>query len=321
MLQQSAYSFDFSLDQMLTGLANGGTVYVVPKSKRGDSVEVAKLISVENISYTKATPSEYASWIRYGSSYLAGALQWRHAFAGGESLTHSLIHDFQNLGKSDLRLFNSYGPGEVTISCAKVEILYQDLSQDSEEPIPAGLPLPNYTIYIVDRDLQPVPAGVSGEILIGGIGYAVGYLNNGKLMSEKFVEDKQASQEHQSLGWTKAYRSGDIGRFSADGLLFFERRIDGDTQIKLRGIRIELEDIESSIVQAAGGVISHAVASVRGDPQFLVAHVEFAQTFPSNERDRFLTELSDRLALPQYMRPARMIPLDAIPLNSHSKTD
>lgn len=321
VLQQSAYSFDFSLDQMLSGLANGGTVYVVPESKRRDPAELANLINNEKITYTKATPSEYSSWLRYGWTSLARASQWKYAFGGGEALTSTLVQGFRDLNNTGLRLFNSYGPGEVTISCTKSEIKYWEASQNSEEAIPAGFPLPNYALYIVDRNMDPVPVGVTGEILIGGAGSALGYLNNDRLTKTKFIPDINPSPEYASKGWTTVYKSGDLGHLRSDGALIFEGRIEGDTQIKLRGIRIELEDIENTIIEAAGGVICKAVCSVRGDPQFLVAHVEFSTTYPNGEREQFLKTLGVRLPLPQYMRPARMIALDMIPLNSHSKTN
>ncbi|KKA18098.1 Hybrid NRPS/PKS protein 1, partial [Rasamsonia emersonii CBS 393.64] len=321
VLQQSAYTFDFSLDQMLAGLSNGGTVYVVPKSDRRDPVKIAALIAAENITYTKATPSEYSSWIQHGSASLTNAKQWRFAFGGGEPLTDSLKREFRSLNNPDLRLMNSYGPGEITISCTKAPIPYHSDDDYSGKPNPLGSPLPNYAMYVVDKNLDLVPAGVTGEIVIGGLGPAIGYLNNEELTRAKFIPDVYSPPELRANGWTTVYRSGDLGRLQPDGTFVFHGRTDGDSQVKLRGIRIELEDIESSIIQAAGGAVTRAVASVRGEPQFLVAHVEFADNFPEADKAKFAKQLIARLPLPQYMRPAMIIPLDAIPLNSHSKID
>lgn len=321
VLQQSAYTFDFSLDQMLAGLSNGGTVYVVPKSDRRDPVKIAALIAAEGITYTKATPSEYSSWIQHGSASLANAKQWRFAFGGGEPLTDSLKREFRSLNNPNLRLMNSYGPGEITISCTKAPIPYHSDADYAGTPIPVGSPLPNYAMYVVDKNLDLVPAGVTGEIVIGGLGPAIGYLNNEELTRAKFIPDVYSPPELRASGWTTVYRSGDLGRLQPDGTFVFHGRIDGDSQVKLRGIRIELEDIESTIIKTAGGAITRAVASVRGEPQFLVAHVEFADSFPDAEKAKFAKQLIGRLPLPQYMRPAMIIPLDAIPLNSHSKID
>lgn len=106
ILQQSAFSFDFSMDQIFSALSTGSTLYVVPKEKRGDPIEIAKIISTESITYTKATPSEYASWIRYGATSLANAVMWRKAFAGGEPLMVNHLRAFRSLNMPQLNLFN-----------------------------------------------------------------------------------------------------------------------------------------------------------------------------------------------------------------------
>lgn len=155
VLQQSAYTFDFSLDQILCGLVNGGSVYDVPKCSRGDPVEIAKIILNEDITYTRATPSEYASWLSYGSEYLKTASQGRFAWGGGEMMTNALRQGVEELRLPGLKLYNSYGPGE-TITCTKTEIPYGCAIAEAASPeIPVGVPLPNYSVYIVDRNLDP----------------------------------------------------------------------------------------------------------------------------------------------------------------------
>lgn len=319
VLQQSAYTFDFSLDQILCGLVNGGSVYVVPKASRGDPVEIAKIILNEDITYTRATPSEYTSWLSYGSEYLKTASHWRFAWGGGEMMTNTLRQGIEELRLPGLRLYNSYGPGE-TITCTKVEVPYRGALTETTLPeIPVGVPLPNYSVYIVDRNLDPVPVGVSGEIVIGGPSVAKGYLNNEKLSSSKFLPNYFAPAEFAARDGRMVYRTGDVGRLRGDGAVMFQGRINGDTQIKLRGIRIELEDIESCIVQAASGVIHRAVVSVRNE--LLVGHVEFAPGAQTEESGQFLRNLRYKLPLPLYMIPNMLIPMEAIPLNAHGKTD
>lgn len=319
VLQQSAYTFDFSLDQILCGLVNGGSVYVVPKASRGDPVEIAKIILNEDITYTRATPSEYTSWLSYGSEYLKTASQWRFAWGGGEMMTNALRQGIEELRLPGLKLYNSYGPGE-TITCTKMEIPYRGALTEATSPdIPAGVPLPNYSVYIVDRNLDPVPAGVSGEIVIGGPSVAKGYLNNEKLSSSKFLPNYFAPAEFAAGDGRMVYRTGDVGRLRGDGAVMFQGRINGDTQIKLRGIRIELEDIESSIVHAASGAIHRAVVSVRNE--LLVGHVEFAPGAQTDNGGQFLRNLRYKLPLPLYMIPNMLIPMDTIPLNAHGKTD
>ncbi|THC94049.1 hypothetical protein EYZ11_006458 [Aspergillus tanneri] len=321
VLQQSAYSFDFSLDQMLSGLANGGTIFVVSKNDRRDPARIAELIFKEKITYTKATPSEYDSWIEHGSTSLAQATSWRFAFGGGEPLTNRTKGQFRSLGLLSLRLHNSYGPGEITISCTKGAVPYLNEEDYTERPVPLGKPLPNYALYIVDHNMEILPQGVSGEIVIAGLGPAAGYLNTEDATRSKFLPDVYSPARRMSEGWTTVYKSGDVGRLLPDGSFTFEKRVDGDTQVKIRGLRIELEDIESTIIKMASGQVSRAVCSVRGDPQFIVAHVQLIEAFPQGEELQYLRVLKNRLPLPQHMRPAVIVPVPQIPLNNHSKLD
>ena len=313
ILQQTAYSFDLAISEVLFGLGNGGSLYVASVTQRMDPVEIANIIANENISFTVATPSEYSAWIRFGAETLAGS-NWKIAKTIGEALTQELALKFRSLNKTDLRLINFYGPAEITIACHVGVIDY-----NSDEAITIGYTLPNYQSYIMDRNLEPVPIGVSGEIVIGGAGVTMGYLNNEKLTNKQFVPNTYAP----TVEWPNLYRTGDQGRQLPDGSVVYEGRIAGDSQIKLRGIRIELKDIESTIVKVSEGTIYKAVASVRGDrdSEFIVAHAEFAESFPEDQKDQYLSGLLARLLLPKYMCPAMIIPLDAIPLNNHAKVD
>lgn len=321
VLQQSAFSFDFSIDQIFSALANGGGLYVVSAAKRGDPTRITELMADESITYTSATPSEYLMWTRYGSSSLRRCSKWKVAFAGGEPLTETLVQDIRVLGLSGLHFFNNYGPAEVTVASTKIEVLYNDMA--TGELAPAGFMLPNYSVYILDPQLKPLPVGLPGEIVIGGAGVSSGYLEDEALTAQKFLPDPFASSDFQAKGWRTMYRTGDRGRLREDGALICEGRIDGDTQVKLRGFRIELGDVESSVLQAANGALTDAVASVRDQDgsRFLVAHVVFAQSYPCEDVDIFLKRLPSLLALPQYMCPAMIIPLDRLPLTNHLKLD
>ena len=321
VLQQSAFSFDFSIDQIFSALANGGGLYVVPAAKRGDPAKITKLMADESITYTSATPSEYLMWTRYGSSSLRRCSTWKLAFAGGEPLIETLVQDIRGLGLNGLRFFNNYGPAEITVASTKIEVPYNEMT--TGELAPAGFMLPNYSVYILDPQLKPLPVGLPGEIVIGGAGVSSGYLGDEALTAQKFLPDPFASSDFQANGWRTMYRTGDRGRLREDGALICEGRIDGDTQVKLRGFRIELGDVESSILQAAKGALTDAVASLRDQDgsQFLVAHVVFAQSYSYEDTDTFLKRLPSLLALPQYMCPAMIIPLDRLPLTNHLKVD
>ncbi|KAL8721594.1 MAG: hypothetical protein Q9225_001758 [Loekoesia sp. 1 TL-2023] len=322
VLQQSSFTFNHSSDQIYTGLVNSGMVYIVPWSKRGDPLEITKIIQEHSITYTKATPSEYSLWMQYGDDNLRQATNWRFAFGGGEPLTGTITQEFADLGLPQLHVFNSYGPTEISISSTKMEIEYREIKTRKDGRIPCGYSLPNYTTYIVDEQLKPLPAGMPGEVCIGGAGVSLGYLNNKELTSRHFVPNPFASPEHVVNGWTRMYRTGDIGHLQDDGAMVFHNRIAGDTQIKIRGLRLELCDIESNIVSAAGGVLREAVVTLReGDPDFLVAHVVFAPQHDVPDREAFLEHLLSHLPIPQYMIPVAAVPLDQLPLTNHSKVD
>lgn len=261
--------------------------------------------------------------MQYGGDNLRHASNWRFAFGGGESLTTAVTQEVTNLGLPELRFHNSYGPTEISISSTKMEIAYREKKTlEGMGRIPCGYSLPNYNTYIVDEHLRPLPAGSPGEICIGGAGVSLGYFKNRELTNKHFVPNPFASPEDIANGWTRMYRTGDIGHLNEDGAMVFHSRMAGDTQVKIRGLRIELSDIESNIVSAAGGILSEAVVTLReGDPEFLVAHVVFVPNHSITDQETFLERLLSNLQVPQYMIPVVAIPLDKFPLTNHSKVD
>lgn len=323
VLQQSAFTFDFASDELYTGLVNGGMVYVVPWSARGSPIDITEIIWQHGITYTRATPSEYLLWLQYGGENLRRASEWRFAFAGGETLTSTLTQELAKLDHPQLRFFNSYGPAETSISSCKIEVDYREVSLNSGlARIPCGYSLPNYHTYVVDEKLRPQPMGMPGEVCIGGAGVSLGYLNNQQLTDRHFVPNPFVTPEDIAQGWTRMYRTGDVGHLNADRALVFHGRMDGDTQVKIRGLRIDLADIESNIVAAGQGALREAVVTLReGDPQFLVAHVVFASQHTVSDRETFLERLLSQLPIPQYMVPVVAIPVDGLPLTNHSKVD
>lgn len=322
VLQQSAFTFDFSVDQIFTGLVNGGMVYVVPWSKRGDPVSITEIIRQQAITYTKVTPSEYSMFIQYGLENLRHASAWRFAFAGGEPLTEHVLQQFRELGLRQLRLHNSYGPAEISIASHKGLIDYTKPRSKEDGPVLCGYSLPNYATYVLDENLKPLPVGMSGEVVIGGPGVSLGYLTDQERTARVFVPNPYATTEDIARGWTRMHRTGDIGHLNEDGSLVFRGRIAGDTQVKLRGLRIDLRDIETNIITTSQGILKEAVVTLRkGDPDFLVAHVVFTPQQDVSDKEAFLEHLLGRLPIPQYMIPVLAIPLDKLPLSNHNKVD
>ncbi|KAK9775318.1 putative Carrier domain-containing protein [Seiridium cardinale] len=329
VLHQTSCGFDLSYAQIFTALCFGGSLYLVPRHLRGDALEITKIIANEGITYTCATPTEYASWLRYGdTSHLLGS-SWRRALCGGELVMDSLVLQFKDLKKDDLLFFNIYGPTETSIVASAMEIEYTGLpAPDSNQAFPAGFPLPNYSIYVVDSHLRPVPPRVQGEIYIGGASVSAGYVNNPQLTSEAFVPNPFATGEFKAKGWTTMHRVGDIGRWNEDGTILIGGRVSGDTQVKIRGIRVDLREVENAILATSEGLISEAVVSLRQFPsessessQSLLAHVVFVASHPTEGRKELLRSLLSSLPLPKYMRPVIMVPLEKTPRTSSSKLD
>ena len=313
-LGQCAFSFDMSLAQTFTTICNGGTLVVVPKKLRGDSYALAKLISTEAVTWTQATPSEYISWIQHGHASLKNS-SWRFACSGGEKPTPALMECFRSLEKEDLVLCDGYGPAEITFSCSSGVVLY-----NNPEPKHESLATwPNYAIYILDQDFKPLPVNVPGEVWIAGAGLSLGYIHNRDLTDERFIHNPYASSWFQSQGWVTMHRTGDRGKLNPDGTLFLKGRIQGDTQIKLRGIRIDLRDIEATIIQTSAGRVVDAAVSTReqSSTTFLIAHV----VLKIHEDAAYLQQLQANLPLPQYMKPSILLPIATLPKNDSGKLD
>ena len=197
-----------------------------------------------------------------------------------------------------------------------------DLSQSIREEFESvGLPLQNTSISIRDSYGGPVPVGFEGEIYISGPSVSPRYSNNDALTARNFSLEFTNKQDVE-MGWNLCYRSGDKGRLLEDGSLVPLGRIDGDNQIKLRGIRVELEGIEDSLLKSSQGIISEAIVVPRGQStsHTLVGFVAFSSGQTQDQSD-YLYELLERLPLPKYMRPSTLIPVDRIPRTANGKVD
>ncbi|RJE27113.1 polyketide synthase [Aspergillus sclerotialis] len=331
LLQQIAFSFDFSVWQVFMALANAASLFIAPLSKRGDPMALVSLIITEGITVTGATPSQYSSWFRHGDLSSLKNSKWKTAVSAGEPMTSSMVHDFQNLDKRDLRLFNGYGPTEASMSSNKLQVPYLRSKLKSPDEfmhqgvVLAGKTAPNYSIYIADDALNPVPIGIPGQILIAGPGIAPGYMNNDEQSQIRFQEDRFATAEQRAQGWRRMHLTGDRGRLYPDGQLRIEGRIDGDTQVKLRGYRVDLRDIETAILQSSQGMLKEAVVTLYREndasPEFLVAYVAFVPEYPVEKHKQSLRELSKSLPLPRYMWPSMILSLDEMPITAHGKLD
>lgn len=360
VLQQSASGFDMSVLQIFLALALGGTLVVVPREFRGDAAALTQCIVKHEVTYTCATPTEYRSWFRHGDCAALRRSHWSVALSGGEAVDHSLLGAFREQfgvgaepfdNTRPFRLFNGYGPAETTCCSASIELTSTLCGGTSLLPatIPAGPACPNESVYVLDEEMRPLPLGLPGEICIGGVAVAHGYLESGDpvLTARAFVRNPFATQEYVRKGWTTMFRTGDRGRLLPDGSVVVEGRIGDDTQIKIRGVRTDLRDIEQTIVQASEGAIVEAVAVARTisgssaaeqDSKFIVGYVVFdagflshlvdtleqrptAATYNARQVQSYLARLLANLPLPRTVRPGMLIPIDKVPRTTSGKTD
>ncbi|XP_014554673.1 hypothetical protein COCVIDRAFT_39421 [Bipolaris victoriae FI3] len=319
VLQQSSLGFDMSLIQTFCALANGGHLVMASHDARRDPVELVNLLRNHRISLTIATPSEYSTWMRYGSTSLQDHVAWTNACMGGEPVTASLKRDFRRLNLN-LRLTNCYGPTEITAAATFQPIRLDedhDFGEDEADEqycrarYAVGRALPNYSVRVVDSAGRPQPVNHTGEICVGGSGLALGYLGLPEQNRTKFLVDPLTGE--------RLYRTGDQGRLLSDGTLLCFGRIDGDSQVKLRGLRIELQEVETALLKASNGLLADVVVSKRGES--LVAHAAVKPDSQHMVNDAVLRDILRRMKLPQYFIPATIVVLPSLPTNANGKLD
>ncbi|OGM49764.1 polyketide synthase-nonribosomal peptide synthetase hybrid [Aspergillus bombycis] len=316
VLQQSSLGFDMGLAQTLNAVMNGGRLVIVPQEVRGDSIEIARIIRDHKVTFTLATPSEYLVMLQHGREYLSHHAGWRHACLGGEPFTDQLKREFARLGKNCPMVQDSYGVTEIS-ACTTFETMSASQLEGARS---VGRTIPNTSLYIVDAECNLVAIGEPGEICISGTGVALGYLNEEQTRL-KFVEDPFALPADVARGWTRMYRTGDKAKLLKDGSLVLLGRMDGDTEIKLRGLRIDLEDVASTMLNCHPNLLSSAIVCVKdqGVSEILVAFVALMPGQTATDVE--LQYLASNLPLPQYMRPSTVICLDELPRNSNGKID
>jgi amino acid adenylation domain-containing protein/non-ribosomal peptide synthase protein (TIGR01720 family) len=304
-LQLAPVSFDASTLEIWGALLHGGKCVVYP-DRVPTATELGEVIEAEGVTTLWLTASLYNAMVDESPAALAGVKQ---LLIGGEALSVSHVRRGL-LSLPRTRIINGYGPTEsTTFTCCHP--IPRDLPEDVMS-IPIGRPIGNTRVYILDGGMRPVPAGVAGELYIGGDGLARGYLNRPELTAEKFVPDP-----FDETGGGRLYRTGDLGRYLADGTIEFRGRVDH--QVKVRGYRIELGEIESVLRQDPA--VKDALVVVREDApaeKRLVAYVVRAEGVNADAGE-LRGFLKDRL--PEYMVPPALVFLDTLPLTPNGKVD
>ncbi|KAK8859931.1 Hybrid PKS-NRPS synthetase lepA [Apiospora arundinis] len=319
IIQQTALGFDMSIMQLLLGLCNGGCLVVASARERRDPWAIAELLAKETVTCMIGVPTEWMLMFQHASDVLRRCAALRTAAIGGEMFPLGLAAQIRDVFDRRLQVYNIYGPTEI---CFISNGSLFEYWRDDLDRIPVGPTLDNVSVYILDESGQPVPNNCTGEVFIGGCGVGRGYLDRPDLTSAAFTTCSFATSRDTSLGWRTMYRTGDRGFLRPDGQLVVLGRVESDAQIKLRGIRIELDDIAGNIVSASRGKITQAAVTARGETKMLVGYAVLASGAPEAEvDDRFLDNLAASLPLAEYMKPAVIIPIAELPKTLNGKLD
>ena len=312
VLQFARFGFDVGLDQLLTPLLAGATVVLRPE-EIWDPAWFTNVVLTHGLTVVHLPPSFWQKWVEAFPPEAVGQAigNLRLVQVGGEVMPAAAVRRWRELKLPSVRLVNRYGPTETTMFSTAHEVSVRPSAEADADRIPIGRAVGRRTIHLLDEQRQPVPAGSTGEIYIGGETLASGYLNQPELTAEKFIPDP-----FRETTGARLYKTGDRGRFRPDGSLDFLGRLDH--QVKLRGFRVELGEIEA-VLGGHPEVTAGAVAANQvGEDKMLVAYLM------SREPGKLAVDSLRRwLAkkLPDYMIPARFVTVPALPLNANGKLD
>jgi amino acid adenylation domain-containing protein len=312
VLQSLSYAFDFGVFEILSTVLFGGTLVLRGDAERSDIEDYLREVRKHSVNTLHTTPSFFRAVMASAGAEGLPTIEVLHL--GGEALTEALVEEAFRAAGPRCRIFNGYGPTEAAVNCALYEVgTAADWRPRGLSSLPIGHPSAANRLYVLDRRMQPVPAGVPGELLVGGVTLSRGYLDRPDLTAARFVPDPFGEPGG------RLYRTGDLVRFHADGAIEFLGRVDH--QVKIRGYRIELEEIEAALA-AHPEVATCAVLAVRpeGGETQLVAWAaprqEPLDVPDTAELRRFLGR-----TLPAYMVPASFNFLPELPLNTSGKVD
>ena len=314
-----SYAFDFSVWELWGALLHGGRLVVVPYLVSRSPRDFRALLAAEGVTVLNQTPSAFRQLVRAEEELAAEAeqaatalpeLSLRSVVFGGEALELEALRPWLlRHGEERPRLVNMYGITETTVHVTYRPVTWSDVEQGL--PSVVGGPIPDLAVHLLDRWGCPAPTGTAGELCVGGSGVARGYLGRPGLTAERFVPDPFGGEPGARL-----YRSGDLARRRPDSDLQYLGRID--QQVKIRGHRIELGEVEAALASHPAVAEAAVVADGKGAGR-LVGYVSFR----GGAAEPSLPELRSHLArtLPDYMVPAVLIVLPALPLTTNGKVD
>ena len=294
VLSVTTISFDAALQDIGMAFYNGKTLIVATEEQANNPLDLARLIQEQHINMVSGTPSRWQTWLT-SDDFCKAISQVKICRAGGEKFSDALLQQMRSVTKA--RIFNCYGPTEITVASNNAELT-------NAQMVTVGKPQLNVKEFIVDADGNELPAGVVGELYIGGRGVARGYNNLDEMTRERFVE------YHDE----RIYKSGDYAKWLPDGNVVILGRTDH--QIKLRGLRIELGEIENVMLSVEG--MKKVVIMIRklNDKEHLCAYYTADHEIAP---EALKAEIAKRLT--QYMVPTAYLQLDEMPMTPNGKTD
>lgn len=301
LLAVTPVSFDIAVLELLCPLTVGGQVHLARWEEAVDGRKLVELLNKSQATIMQATP---ATWQLILNSKWQGVAHLK-MLCGGSMLSRELAEKMLEYGAE---LWNMYGPTETTIWSAVHRVV------SGNDVVPIGRPILNTKMYVLDQKLQPVPIGVKGQLYIGGFGLAKGYRGRPELTKERFIQNPFSNEVDERI-----YNTGDLARFRSDGTLVCMGR--KDSQVKVRGFRIELDEVEAVLAQypKIRGVVV-VTDTVDGEVSRLLAYVviDSKKSNASLGKDlhRFLKK-----KLPEYMIPSAFIILENLPLTKNGKID
>lgn len=303
-LQVAPLGFDASTLEIWGALMHGAKL-VLPECDNPGLADMGRLIKKQKVSTLWLTAGLFQVMV---DEHLADLKDVRNLLSGGDVLPVASVRRALK-GLPGTRLINGYGPTENTTFTTCHLISAGDLK---ESGIPIGRPIANTQVWILDEHGRPVPPGESGEIYAGGDGLALGYLNNPELTAAKFVPHPVPGHEGERL-----YKTGDLGRWRNDGVIEFLGR--SDRQVKVRGFRVELAEVEAALRGCPD--VGHCIAGVRGDTAGERILVAWVSPEPGVKLDR--RKIRSHLArkLPAHARPDALVLVEEFPLTPNGKID
>jgi amino acid adenylation domain-containing protein len=305
VLQHLPFSFDMSDGELFLPLVSGACAVLAPPAGRWDPDRMVGLIRDQAITSVQFVPTVLA--VLFERAEFRACRSLRHVLSGGDALATDLVNRFLAAMPWTV-LHNFYGPTEATMG----QTYWPCAAGDPAAIAPIGAPIDNVRTYVLDRGLRPLPVGATGELCIGGVTLARGYLRQPDATAAKFVPDPYGVE-----AGARMYRSGDLARWRPDGTLEFVGRVDH--QVKLRGFRMEPAEVQAALDRHPG--VRQSFAMVRDDgagDRSLVAYV-----VPEAGREPSAADLRGVLRewLPEYMVPSAFVLVDAFPLTSAGKVD